>query len=121
MPDSRETTMHLNIARRRAPPAAQSALAAAGIHPLLAQIYAPLEEDEAPDAAATDITVATSPHDSRFPATNQSRHCYTKYNEFHRCVAQKGGEEAECEVYRKAYRTLVGRGGGEGRREGWSR
>ena len=32
--------MHLNIARRRAPPAAQSALAAAGIHPLLAQIYA---------------------------------------------------------------------------------
>ena len=40
MPDSRETTMHLNIARRTAPPAAQSALAAAGIHPLLAQIYA---------------------------------------------------------------------------------
>ena len=32
--------MHLNIARRTAPPAAQSALAAAGIHPLLAQIYA---------------------------------------------------------------------------------
>ena len=53
------------------------------------------EEEEAA-AAPAEIKVQTSPHDARFPATNQSRHCYTRYNEYYRCVAQKGEEDEEC-------------------------
>ena len=55
-------------------------------------------EEEEPEAAAApvEVKVQTSPHDARFPATNQSRHCYTRYNEYYRCVAQKGEEDEEC-------------------------
>lgn len=54
------------------------------------------EEQEEPEAAPVEVKVQTSPHDARFPATNQSRHCYTRYNEYYRCVAQKGEEDEEC-------------------------
>ena len=29
--------------------------------------------------------VKTVPYDPRFPATNQARNCYTRYNEFYKC------------------------------------
>ncbi|KAK1314721.1 Cytochrome c oxidase subunit 6b-1 [Acorus calamus] len=28
----------------------------------------------------------TAPHDVRFPTTNQTRHCFTRYIEYHRSV-----------------------------------
>ena len=28
--------------------------------------------------------VKTAPMDFRFPTTNQAKHCYTRYNEFHK-------------------------------------
>lgn len=31
--------------------------------------------------------VKTAPYDPRFPATNQARNCYTRYNEFYKCAA----------------------------------
>lgn len=67
------------------------------------------EEAGAPPPAPAEIAVQTSPHDARFPATNQSRHCYTRYNEYYRCVAQKGEEDEECK--------FVSRGEGGGREE----
>ncbi len=36
----------------------------------------------------------------------QARHCYTRYNEYHRCVAQKGEEDPECSVFQRAYRSI---------------
>jgi hypothetical protein len=30
--------------------------------------------------------VKTAPMDYRFPTTNQAKHCYTRYNEFHKYV-----------------------------------
>ena len=54
------------------------------------------EPAEAEAPPAVEVKVQTSPHDARFPATNQSRHCYTRYNEYYRCVAQKGEEDEEC-------------------------
>ena len=30
--------------------------------------------------------IETAPFDPRFPQTNQAKHCYTRYNEFHKCV-----------------------------------
>ncbi|KAL4585570.1 hypothetical protein LXL04_010193 [Taraxacum kok-saghyz] len=51
----------------------------------------PAEEDvtEPPPAATeetTTETLETAPGDYCFPATNQSRHCFTRYVEYHRSV-----------------------------------
>ncbi|XP_057475760.1 cytochrome c oxidase subunit 6b-3-like isoform X1 [Actinidia eriantha] len=50
--------------------------------------------------------VGTAPFDWRFPTTNQTRHCYTRYLEFHRCIQVKGKGAAECEKFAKYYRSL---------------
>ncbi|CAK9878690.1 unnamed protein product [Sphagnum jensenii] len=48
----------------------------------------------------------TAPMDWRFPTTNQAKHCYTSYNEFHKCAAEKGEDANECQKYAKYYRSL---------------
>ncbi|CAH9053189.1 unnamed protein product [Cuscuta epithymum] len=58
-------------------------------------------EDEPPE-----IKLETAPADFRFPTTNQSRHCFTRYVEFHRCVASKGDSAPECDKFAKYYRSL---------------
>ncbi|KAL3532937.1 hypothetical protein ACH5RR_006458 [Cinchona calisaya] len=52
------------------------------------------------------IELKTAPADFRFPTTNQTRHCFTRYIEFHRCVAAKGEDSGECEKFAKYYRAL---------------
>ena len=42
------------------------------------------EEEEEEEEPAVEIKLETAPHDARFPTTNQARHCYTRYNEFHK-------------------------------------
>ncbi|KAG5225859.1 cytochrome oxidase [Salix suchowensis] len=53
-----------------------------------------------------EIELKTAPADYRFPTTNQTRHCFTRYIEFHRCVAAKGDEVSDCERFAKYYRSL---------------
>lgn len=64
----------------------------------------PSEEvaEETPD----EIKLETAPADFRFPTTNQTRHCFTRYIEYHRCVAAKGDEAPECDKFSKFYRSL---------------
>ncbi|KAI4991328.1 hypothetical protein ZWY2020_039699 [Hordeum vulgare] len=52
------------------------------------------------------IEIKTSPADFRFPTTNQTRHCFTRYVEFHGCVGAKGDEAVECDKFAKYYRSL---------------
>jgi cytochrome c oxidase subunit 6b len=52
------------------------------------------------------VQLETEKFDPRFPNTNQSRHCYTRYNEFYKCKAEKGEEDPECKYYQKAYRSI---------------
>ncbi|KAE8776626.1 thioredoxin-like 3-1, chloroplastic [Hordeum vulgare] len=52
------------------------------------------------------IEIKTTPTDFRFPTTNHTRHYFTRYVEFHRCVSAKGDEAAECEKFVKYYRSL---------------
>ncbi|KAI4976487.1 hypothetical protein ZWY2020_050094 [Hordeum vulgare] len=52
------------------------------------------------------IEIKTTHADFRFPTTNQTRHCFTRYVEFHRCVSAKGDEAAECDKFAKYYRSL---------------
>ncbi|XP_058113293.1 cytochrome c oxidase subunit 6b-3-like [Magnolia sinica] len=50
--------------------------------------------------------IVTAPADVRFPTTNQTRHCFTRYIEYHKCVKAKGENVAECEKFARYYRSL---------------
>lgn len=67
------------------------------------------DEEEAEDEQPThDITVKTAAYDHRFPSYNQARNCYTRYNEYHRCIGpdDKGEDDPECKMYQRAYRSI---------------
>ncbi|KAJ7571677.1 hypothetical protein O6H91_01G172100 [Diphasiastrum complanatum] len=64
---------------------------------------ATLEAEEVNGITVDDIK--TAPIDFRFPTTNQAKHCFTRYNEFHKCVKEKD-DEADCQKYAKYYRSL---------------
>uniref|UniRef100_A0ACD5UL65 Uncharacterized protein n=1 Tax=Avena sativa TaxID=4498 RepID=A0ACD5UL65_AVESA len=53
-----------------------------------------------------EISIETAPADYRFPTTNQTRHCFTRYVEYHRCIAAKGEDAPECGKFAKYYRSL---------------
>ncbi|CAI0400072.1 unnamed protein product [Linum tenue] len=55
---------------------------------------------------APEIKLETAPADFRFPTTNQTRHCFTRYIEYHRCVAAKGEDAQDCQKFAKYYRSL---------------
>ncbi|KAF8079563.1 hypothetical protein N665_1018s0019 [Sinapis alba] len=57
-------------------------------------------------AMEDEIELKTAPADFRFPTTNQTRHCFTRYIEFHRCTTAKGDDSNECERFAKYYRAL---------------
>ncbi|EEF33611.1 cytochrome C oxidase polypeptide vib, putative [Ricinus communis] len=48
----------------------------------------------------------TAPADARFPSMNQTRHCYTRYLEYHKCIQEKGKDAPECGKFAKYYRSL---------------
>jgi len=50
--------------------------------------------------------ITTAPIDWRFPTTNQAKHCYTRYNEFHLCVKERGEDDVVCKKYEKYFRSL---------------
>ncbi|KAK3025933.1 hypothetical protein RJ639_040849 [Escallonia herrerae] len=62
--------------------------------------------DEEVAEETPEIKLETAPADFRFPTTNQSRHCFTRYIEYHRCVAAKGEGAPECDKFAKYYRSL---------------
>lgn len=53
-----------------------------------------------------EIKLETAPADFRFPTTNQTRHCFTRYIEYHRCINAKGEDAPECDKFAKFYRSL---------------
>jgi cytochrome c oxidase subunit 6b len=55
---------------------------------------------------AVEIVVETAPIDARFPATNQSRHCFVKYNEAHKCFSEKGEDDDACKRLARDYRAI---------------
>ncbi|ERN07150.1 hypothetical protein AMTR_s00019p00135210 [Amborella trichopoda] len=50
--------------------------------------------------------IKTAPADFRFPTTNQTRHCFTRYVEYHKCMTAKGADSGECNKFAKYYRSL---------------
>ncbi|XP_039007602.1 cytochrome c oxidase subunit 6b-1-like [Hibiscus syriacus] len=69
--------------------------------------YAPAAAVNSDDAEETPkIKLETAPTDFRFPTTNQTRECFARYIEYHRCVAAKGEYALECDKFAKFYRAL---------------
>ncbi|KAL5982291.1 hypothetical protein ACLOJK_016362 [Asimina triloba] len=64
------------------------------------------EEQEAAADEKPEIKLETAPADFRFPTTNQTRHCFTRYIEYHRCIAARGEGAPECDKFAKYYRSL---------------
>ncbi|XP_057533467.1 cytochrome c oxidase subunit 6b-1 [Amaranthus tricolor] len=64
------------------------------------------EQEESGSEEAPEVKLETAPADFRFPTTNQTRHCFTRYIEYHRCVAAKGEDAPECDKFAKYYRSL---------------
>eukprot|EP00252_Welwitschia_mirabilis_P004007 TRINITY_DN14143_c0_g1_i1.p1 TRINITY_DN14143_c0_g1~~TRINITY_DN14143_c0_g1_i1.p1 ORF type:complete len:197 (+),score=52.36 TRINITY_DN14143_c0_g1_i1:112-702(+) len=62
------------------------------------------ETEKQPIVRVEDIK--TAPADYRFPTTNQTRHCFTRYIEYHKCIAAKGEGASECDKFAKYYRSL---------------
>ncbi|KAF3445913.1 hypothetical protein FNV43_RR11090 [Rhamnella rubrinervis] len=62
------------------------------------------DEEEAEETQ--EIKLETAPADFRFPTTNQTRHCFTRYVEYHRCITAKGEDAPECDKFAKFYRAL---------------
>ncbi|XP_021841097.1 cytochrome c oxidase subunit 6b-3-like [Spinacia oleracea] len=62
-------------------------------------------EDEVPQPNV-EIELKTAPGDWRFPVQNQTRHCYTRYLEYHRCIKEKGKDDPACEKFARYYRSL---------------
>jgi cytochrome c oxidase subunit 6b len=52
------------------------------------------------------LQIDTAPIDPRFPATNQARNCFVKYNEAHKCYAEKGEDAPECARIARDYRSI---------------
>ncbi|KAM0930746.1 hypothetical protein ACQ4PT_000778 [Festuca glaucescens] len=62
--------------------------------------------DSPPPPPDGTIELRTAPCDFRFPTTNQTRHCYVRYLEYHRCMKAKEGDKSECEKFQRYYRSL---------------
>lgn len=64
------------------------------------------EEEEEEEPKITKEDVKSAPYDHRFPSFNQARHCFTRYNEFYKCTAEKGDDSDDCKFHQKAYRSI---------------
>ncbi|EEB14350.1 cytochrome c oxidase subunit VIb isoform 1, putative [Pediculus humanus corporis] len=49
---------------------------------------------------------STAPYDPRFPNTNQTRHCYNYFVDYHRCAKNNGDSAEICQSFKKVYRSL---------------
>ncbi|WOK94169.1 hypothetical protein Cni_G02871 [Canna indica] len=59
-----------------------------------------------PELEVDVLKVGTAPNDFRFPCTNQTRHCYVRYLEYHKCRKARGDDAPECEKFQRYYRSL---------------
>ncbi|KAG2428942.1 hypothetical protein HXX76_011186 [Chlamydomonas incerta] len=50
--------------------------------------------------------LVTAPYDPRFPNRNQARHCFVRFNEYYKCLYERGEEHPRCQFYQKAYQAM---------------
>uniref|UniRef100_A0A7R9V159 Uncharacterized protein n=1 Tax=Chlamydomonas euryale TaxID=1486919 RepID=A0A7R9V159_9CHLO len=57
-------------------------------------------------AELMEPSMDTAPYDPRFPNRNQARHCFVRYNEYHKCVFERGDDHPRCQFYERAYMSM---------------
>ncbi|KAI3430795.1 hypothetical protein D9Q98_009207 [Chlorella vulgaris] len=62
------------------------------------------DDNSSPDMG--EVTLRTAPQDARFPTANQARRCYVAYNEYHRCINEKGKGHGDCKPHMRAFRSI---------------
>jgi cytochrome c oxidase subunit 6b len=63
------------------------------------------EEDEDEKDKKT-IILHTAPIDPRFSGTNASRYCFVVYNEYYKCINERGEDDFECKAKGRTYRSI---------------
>uniref|UniRef100_T1DJA9 Cytochrome c oxidase subunit n=1 Tax=Psorophora albipes TaxID=869069 RepID=T1DJA9_9DIPT len=56
--------------------------------------------------APAQLPMKATPFDPRFPNTNQTKHCYQSYLDFHRCEKVKGSGNQVCKYFKDAFADL---------------
>merc|ERR1719421_1989082 len=64
------------------------------------------EEEAEEEEPKPELKLGTAPNDWRFPAQNQAKHCYTRYQEFHKCESQRGEGAEECAFFKRAFKSV---------------
>ena len=59
-------------------------------------------EEEEEEEPKPELKLGTAPNDWRFPA----KHCYTRYQEFHKCESQRGEGAEECAFFKRAFKSV---------------
>ncbi|KAF3933407.1 hypothetical protein ABW19_dt0208232 [Dactylella cylindrospora] len=55
---------------------------------------------------ADRMMVYVAGFDARFPNTNQTKHCWQNYVDYHKCILAKGEDFQPCRQFFLAYRSL---------------
>ena len=50
-----------------------------------------------------EYKLETAPIDLRFPNTNQTRHCWQLYVDYHKCIRAKGEDFEPCKAFKRNY------------------
>eukprot|EP00127_Corallochytrium_limacisporum_P001636 Clim_evm5s73 gene=Clim_evmTU5s73 len=53
-----------------------------------------------------DVKLETVQFDPRFPNTNQTKHCWQSYVDYHRCAMMKGEDAPQCTKFFKTFKSL---------------
>ncbi|KAG0244065.1 Cytochrome c oxidase subunit 6B [Actinomortierella wolfii] len=54
----------------------------------------------------SDIKLETAGFDARFPNTNQTKHCWQAYVDFHKCEKIRGEGAEVCDVFKKVFTSI---------------
>jgi cytochrome c oxidase subunit 6b len=67
-------------------------------------------EEEGQESTVTQepisIKLETVNFDARFPNTNQTKHCWQKYIDYHKCIKALGEGHKDCRLFQRDYRSL---------------
>ncbi|CAG9462991.1 unnamed protein product [Pedinophyceae sp. YPF-701] len=69
------------------------------------------QEDDESEAFSPQKLLNPKNHvqkDWRFPSTNITKHCWARYEEFHKCIKERadGEEDPQCKWFAHAYKEL---------------
>ncbi|TIA86900.1 hypothetical protein E3P99_03533 [Wallemia hederae] len=48
----------------------------------------------------------TAGFDVRFPNTNQTKHCWQAFVDYHKCIKAKGDDFAPCKAFHRTYKSI---------------